>query len=115
MQPSGPVEELRVPKRRVRVEVVLPGGAARHVSLFLAEASADHEGPERPSDLLNGRDGFIPALDEDSGAMTFLHRSPSSQRRGARAACGRSGRPTHARTGGRLRTPIAPAGEMKFV
>jgi hypothetical protein len=69
------VEDLRVPKRRVPVEVVLPGGAARRVSLFLAEASPDHEGPERPSDLLNGRDGFIPALDEESGAMTFLQRA----------------------------------------
>lgn len=74
MQRSGPVEELRVPKRRVPVEVVLPGGAARRVALFLAEAAPGHDGPERPSDLLNGAGTFVPALDEDGGEMTFLHR-----------------------------------------
>jgi hypothetical protein len=71
----APVEELRVPKRRVPVEVVLPGGTARRVILFLAEAAPGHEGPERPSDLLNGSGAFVPALDEASGGMTFLNRS----------------------------------------
>ena len=69
------MEDLRVPKRRVAAEVLLPGGAARRISLFLAEAASTHVGPERPSDLLNGGDDFVPALDEETGAMTFLNRA----------------------------------------
>ena len=74
MHRPAPVEELRVPKRRVPVEVVLPGGSARRVVLFLAEAAPGHDGPERPSDLLNGAGAFVPALDEAGGGMTFLNR-----------------------------------------
>jgi hypothetical protein len=66
------MEDLRVPKHRTAVEVLLPGGAARRMALFLAEAAPDHAGPEVPLDLLNGRHEFIPAFDEAAGAMTFL-------------------------------------------
>jgi hypothetical protein len=69
------MDELRVPKRRIPVEVVLPGGAARRMALFLSEVAADHTGPEQPSDLLNGGDDFVPAFDEEGKAMTFLNRS----------------------------------------
>jgi hypothetical protein len=69
------MDELRVPKRRVRAEAILPGGAARRITLFLAEAAPGHAGPERPSDLLNGGDEFVPALDEEAGTMTFLNRA----------------------------------------
>ncbi len=69
------MDELRVPKRRVPVEVSLPGGATRRVSLFLSEAAESHDGPERPSDLLNGRNDFIPAHDEAAGGVTFLNRA----------------------------------------
>jgi hypothetical protein len=75
VQRSDPVEGLRVPKRRVPVEVVLPSGASRRVSLFVAEAAPGHDGPERPSDVLNGASPFVPALDEESGGMTFLNRA----------------------------------------
>jgi len=68
------MDELRVPKHRTAVEVVLPGGAVRRMALFLAEAAPDHAGPEVPLDLLNGRDDFIPAFDDSAGAMSFLHR-----------------------------------------
>jgi hypothetical protein len=68
------MSDLRVPKHKKSVEVVLPGGAARRMALFLAEAAPDHAGPEVPLDLLNGRDEFIPAFDEAAGAMSFLHR-----------------------------------------
>jgi hypothetical protein len=68
------MDDLRVPKRRVPVEVVLPGGATRRVALFLSESAPGHGGPERVSDLLNGRDEFIPAFDEEAAAMAFLHR-----------------------------------------
>jgi hypothetical protein len=66
------MDELRVPKRRVEAEVLLPGGEARRVTLFLAEAAQGHAGPERPLDLLNGAAEFFPALDGTETA--FLHR-----------------------------------------
>jgi hypothetical protein len=69
------MDELRVPKRRVAAEVLLPGGTARRIALFLADAASHHTGPERPGDLLNGGDDFIPAFDEDAQAMSFLHRA----------------------------------------
>jgi len=67
--------DLRVPKRRASAEVLLPGGTSSRIVLFLAEAASHHAGPERPFDLLNGGADFIPALDEGSGAMTFLNRA----------------------------------------
>jgi hypothetical protein len=67
------MDELRVPKRRVSAEVLLPGGTGRRITLFLAEAASAHAGPERPSDILNGGDGFVPAFDEDARAITFLN------------------------------------------
>ena len=69
------MDELRVPKRRVSAEAILAGGTARRITLFLAEAASHHSGPERPGDLLNGGGDFIPALDEEAGAMTFLNRA----------------------------------------
>jgi hypothetical protein len=78
------MDELRVPKRRVSAEVLLPGGAVRPIVLFLAEAAPDHEGPERPLDLLNGGGEFLPALEEATGQMTFLNRSALSAVRVAR-------------------------------
>jgi hypothetical protein len=68
------MSDLRVPKHKKSVEVVLPGGGVRRMALFLAEAASDHAGPELPLDLLNGRDEFIPAFDEGAGTMSFLHR-----------------------------------------
>lgn len=68
------MEDFRVPKRRVPAQVVMPNGEARRISLFLA-ATRPSRGPERPSDLLNGGDGFVPAVDEASGGMTFLNRT----------------------------------------
>lgn len=67
------MDDLRVPKRRVPAEVLLPGGAVRRIALFLAEAAPGHDGPERPSDVLNAGDRFLPAFDEDAGAITFLN------------------------------------------
>ena len=69
------MDELRVPKRRVPVDVTLPGGATRRVTLFLADAAEAHGGPERPSDLLNAHREFIPAFDEADAKMTFLNRA----------------------------------------
>jgi hypothetical protein len=69
------MENLRVPKRRVAAAVRLAGGGLRRISLYLAEAAPGHDGPERPSDLLNGANDFIPAFDEDAAVMTFLQRA----------------------------------------
>jgi hypothetical protein len=67
-------EELRVPKRNVQVELLIPGGGARHVTVFLAEFAPTHSGPERLSDLLNAGDDFLPALDAATGVTTFIGR-----------------------------------------
>lgn len=68
------MSDLRVPKHKVAVEAILPGGLLRRMVFFLAEAASDHQGPERPLDLLNGDADFLPAFDEEAGTMTFLHR-----------------------------------------
>lgn len=78
------MDELKVPKRRVPVEILQPGGIVRHVAIFLAEAAAGHSGPERLSDLLNGADEFIPAFDEEAQVMTFLNRRSVALARVAR-------------------------------
>jgi hypothetical protein len=70
------LESLSIPKRRVAAQFVLPGGASREVAVFLAEAAPGHNlpGGERLSDLLNGSGSqFIPAVDAETNAMTFVH------------------------------------------
>ncbi len=78
------MDELRVPKRKVMVEVGLSGGGARRVSVFLAEFAPNHVGGERLSDLLNGEGDFIPAFDEESKAMSFLNRAGAAYARVSR-------------------------------
>ena len=77
-------DELKVPKRRAQVEVLMPGGAARQVTVFLAEYAPRHSGPERLSDLLNAHDDFVPALDVAGDAMSFLNRHGIAAARVAR-------------------------------
>ncbi len=68
-------DELKVPKRRVQVEVLLAGGGARQVTVFLAGFASSHAGRERLSDLLNAAEGeFVPAIDADSDELMFLNR-----------------------------------------
>ncbi len=69
------MSDLKVPKRRVALAATLAGGLRREVTVFLAEAAPGHSGGERLSDLLNGPNDFIPALEADTGTMTFLNRS----------------------------------------
>jgi hypothetical protein len=67
------LESLSIPKRRVAAQFVLPGGGSRAVAVFLAEAAPGHSGGERLSDLLNNSGSqFIPALDAETEAMTFV-------------------------------------------
>ena len=75
-------DELRVPKRRVQVEVLVPGSPPRQVTIFLAEFASKHTGPERLSDLLNAPGEFFPAL--DAGEMVFLGRHSIAAARVAR-------------------------------
>ena len=77
-------EDLKVPKRRAPVEVLLPGGAARQMTVFLAEFASTHSGPERLSDLLNAQDEFVPALDIATDTMSFLARHSIAAARVAR-------------------------------
>jgi hypothetical protein len=67
-------DDLRVPKRRAQVEVLMPGGAARQVTVFLSEFASRHNGPERLSDLLNAEEDFIPAVDATTDTVVFLNR-----------------------------------------
>ncbi len=63
----------QVPKRRVLAQVVLRGHAPKDVWLYLSDSGNSHWGRERPSDLLNGGSGFIPASDTD-GKVVLLQR-----------------------------------------
>jgi hypothetical protein len=56
----------------VLAQIVLPGGEARDVAVFLSESSPGGEG-ERLSDLLNSEAKFLPAQDVATEAMTFVH------------------------------------------
>jgi hypothetical protein len=68
------LDSLSVPKRRVAAQFILPGGSARQVAVFLAEATPARAGGERLSDLLNDSGSqFIPALDAETETMTFVH------------------------------------------
>jgi len=77
------MEELRVPKKRVRVELMLAGGTVRSVDMFLTEFAASHSGAERLSDLLNGLVEFIPVVDNASKAVFFLNRTSVAVARAA--------------------------------
>jgi hypothetical protein len=68
-------DELRVPKRRAQVELLLPGGGVRQVMVFLAEFASGHAGHERLSDLMNGPNDFLPALDLSTDTMSFVGRA----------------------------------------
>lgn len=68
-------DDLRVPKRRAQVEVLLPGGESRQVTVFLAQFASAHAGPERVSDLLNAAEGeFLAAVDAATDTIIFLNR-----------------------------------------
>jgi hypothetical protein len=68
-------DELKVPKRRAQVELLLPGGGTRQVMVFLAEFAGSHAGHERLSDLMNGPNEFLPAVDLTTDTMSFVGRA----------------------------------------
>jgi hypothetical protein len=69
------MEPLRVPKRRVVIEVSFADGESHRVAVFLAEMASTHGGQERIADLFNAQQEFIPAVEIEGGAMTFLSRA----------------------------------------
>ena len=54
---------------------MLPGGDRLQVAIFLSDFSAHHQGAERLSDLLNGGQDFVPALDLERDETIFLNRA----------------------------------------
>ena len=62
-----------VPKREVPADVLLPGSPLVRLRLFLGENAETHSGFERPSDLLNGQESFLPAVDS-RGELVMLNR-----------------------------------------
>jgi len=68
-------DELKVPKRRAQVELLLPGGGSRQVLVFLAEFAGSHAGHERLSDLVNGPNEFLPAVDLATDTTIFVGRA----------------------------------------
>lgn len=60
-------ERYQVPKHEASARVLLADGSRRRVTLFLSERAEGHTGPERPSDLLNGDDRFVPVSFRDAG------------------------------------------------
>jgi hypothetical protein len=69
------MEPLKVPKRRVVVDVTFANGESRRVAVFLSEGSSAHGGAERVADLFNGDAEFIPALEMQGDSMTFVARA----------------------------------------
>ena len=68
------MEELRIPKRRVPVEVSIPGIGWRKVVVFLSEFASTHLGAERVSDLFTGPNEFIPAYDPEKNEAVLFRR-----------------------------------------
>jgi len=66
-------QEYRVAKRELTAEVTVAGEKPAILKLFLAERTRAHAGDERPSDLLNGPDPFLPAVDR-KGRLRLLRR-----------------------------------------
>jgi hypothetical protein len=65
--------QYQIPKRCVPAEVALPGIEPLSLKLYLSERAQSHAGVERPSDLLNGSEPFLPAADAEN-RVVFLHR-----------------------------------------
>ena len=65
--------EYRVAKKEVIAEVTIAGEKPAVLTLFLAGQTRRHAGEERPSDLLNGPDIFLPAIDH-TGKVRLLRR-----------------------------------------
>ncbi len=68
-----PEDPYRIPKRRVAARLAVTGATPRAVELFLADRARGHDGPERPSDVLNGAEPFF-AVASGFGEVLLVHR-----------------------------------------
>jgi hypothetical protein len=66
------MDELRVPKRPIQVDLTPASGATRKVEVYLSEFAHHHEGGERLSELLN-TGGFLPARDLERQKVAFFN------------------------------------------
>ncbi len=66
------MEELRVPKRAVQVELTLQDGVSRKVEIYLSEFASNHAGGERLSEMLN-TDVFLAARDLQLNKVSLLN------------------------------------------
>jgi len=67
----------RVPKRKLPVRIRVSDHVQESVCVFLSECADGHAGAERPVDLFNGDDEFLPVETED-GEVVFLRRGSQS-------------------------------------
>lgn len=66
------MDDLRIPVRRVPVEVAQTDGSHQRFQLFVSEHSPHHEGPETPSEAITGARGFVPAIDPADDSLVCL-------------------------------------------
>jgi len=64
-------EVFRIPRVRIRAQLLLAGRRQKEVDLFLSETARTHEGHEKPSDVVAAEQDFLPALDGD--ALVFIN------------------------------------------
>ncbi len=70
----GERTDLKVPLRRVAVELCLGGQAARRIELFLSEHAERGWVRQEVLDLLQGGRQFVPCRDAELGTLTFINR-----------------------------------------
>ncbi len=68
------MEDFRVPKRAVLVNVTRPDGATSQVEVYLSEYAPNHVGGERVSEMLNSG-MFLPVRDPGRNKISFLNSS----------------------------------------
>lgn len=62
--------EYRIPKHPVKAQVMISGEPPRDLQFFVGLQAANHDAGERPSDLLNGSEPFVPV--RDAKGLTWL-------------------------------------------
>lgn len=67
-------ERYQVPKNEASGRAVLADGTTADLKLYLSDRAEHHAGRERPSDLLNGEEPFVP-VDLSGTGFVLLHRA----------------------------------------
>src|SRR5262245_9239 len=63
----------QIPKVRIPVEARFLNEPPMTLEMFVGQSCAHHDGPERPSEVLNGSQPFIPMV-RPTGEAGFVHR-----------------------------------------